>query len=467
MHGQVAKALEKLNQNQVESLAGEIATHYEESGNAQTAMDWLERAMTHARMTLSANSCIEYSERCLRLLDTTLPIANRAEKQVRILLISATGYSLKNGFGSKKLLPACKKIEELLPYVDDPEIRCRAIYLLRLNTTFSYQTYSALRLTELQLSAAHDTGLVTIVIEAIKARGFVLFQLGRLPESLNCLESGLKIALTAESKGQLDRHRPSWSLVMLSKIRIQILYLTGRINDALSENQIGPHHEQCVGDPQTRSFVYMWEAENHFIRNRPIDAEKIGKEMVRVGLKEQLTQVECLGSFFCDWAEWKKGNTQEAIARLKRTITRYESQGSHISLSTWYHTLAEMQYSANQFDEALQSNSNAVQATRHTRVFNRKADIYRVRANILAAKNAKSDEVIRLYDLSLKTALKQSVLIYAVTGLIDKITFLRKHQLPVEADLRRLREVVSNVQVSSDFAPLAKAQELLDEFSEV
>lgn len=463
MHGQIAKALEYLNSEQQESHAGEIAAHYEKAGNMQTALNWFERALTHSRSSLAASSCIEYGQRCLQLLDANLPIANRAGRQVNILTGLCVGYALKEGFGSKNLSLICKKIEALLPYVDDPEVRWIAVFRLRMTATFSYQTYRALRLTALQLAVANEADSLTHIIEAHKSRAFVLYQLGRFPESLNFLESGLTIALSAESQGKLDRHRPSWSLAMLSKIRIQVLYLTGQFNDAVSENQVGYNHEHCVGDPYVRSMVYLWEAKNHLIRNRPTDVARIGSEIVNVGLEEQLIHVQYLGRFFCDWAKWKKGNPQAAIAGLIHTITTHESLENNLLLSLWYHTLAEMQYSVQQFDEALQSNSKAIQAARHTRVFNRKADIYRMRANILAATSYNPTEIIRLYDLSLATSLKQSALIYAVKTLVDKLIFLRKHKLPSQADARQLKQILSRVQISDDFSSLAVAQRLLEE----
>ncbi|MGB0848679.1 MAG: BTAD domain-containing putative transcriptional regulator [Thiolinea sp.] len=463
LHGQVAKTLENLNPLQLENLAGEIAIHHEKSGHTQAAIEWFERALQHANDSLAAASSIEYGKRCLQLIDMTLPVADRADIQVKILLRLSVGYAIRGGFGSRDLIPANREIEKLLPYVSDPETRWGAVYRLRLTATFSYQTYHALRLTEVQLSSANNTGSVSNIIDAHKSRSFVLYQLGRFSESLCCLETGLKIARAAEAAGKLDRYRPSWPLVMLSKIRIQALYLVGRFNDALLENQAGYQYQHSVGTPHSRSLVYMWDAENALVRNRPPDAGRIGEEMVKVGQEELLVQVEYLGRFFCNWATCRQNNTTAAIDKLKHTIATYETLETNISLALWYHSLAEIQYSALQLDEALHSNSKAIQAVRHTRVFNRKADIYRVRANILAAQNSDQAKVIRLYDFSLKTALKQSAQLYVIKTLIDKLIFLRKQELPTQADARQLQQAVNSVQKSSDFTPLQVAERLLTE----
>lgn len=464
MHGRIAKVLETLIPEQTENIAGEIAIHYEKSGNTQTALDWFERALARTKMTLAADRCIAYGKRSLELMDLTAPVAERADQQMKILSAVSYAYSLKEGNGGKNTLRVCREMEALLPYVTDPQTRWLTVFRLRVAATFSYQTYRALRLTDFQLSAAKATGEVANVIEAHKSRGFTLYQLGKLPEALKCLDDGLNIARRAEAQGQLDRYRPAWSLAMLSRMRIQVLYLTGRFEDALSALQNGYDLAQCIGPPQFRAMVYMWVAKNNFIRDRPIDAEKAGETIVNMGQQEHLIEVEALGKFFCDWAGWKRGNTETAITELQQTITMHRPVATNILLSLWYNTLAEMQYSAQQFDEALQSNAQAIQAVRHTRVFNRKADIYRVRGNILAAKNTNPAAVIRLYDLSLATSLKQSALIYAVKALVGKINFLRKHKLPLQTDVQQLRQILSRVQMSDDFAELAVAQSLLKEF---
>ena len=467
MHGQIAKSLEILNPDQTDNLAGEIASHYEKSGNTQAALNWFERALDRTKMTLAIDKCIAYGKRSLQLMDLTAPIADRADQQMKILSALSYAHSLKEGHACKHTLQACEEMETLLPYVKDPQTRWLTVFRLRVTATFSYQTYRALRLTAFQQSAASHTGDVANIIEAYKSRGFVLYQLGKLPEAFQCLDEGLKIARHAESQGKLDRYRPPWSLAMLSKIRIQVLYMMGNFEDALSAIQNDYDHAHCVGAPQFRAMVCMWVGKINFLRNRPIAADEAGKTIITMGQQENLPEVESLGKFFCDWAEWKRGNTDTAITALKQTIKMNESvMATNILLSFWHSTLGEMYYSTQQFDAALSNNSKAIQAVRLTRVPNRKADTYRMRGNILAAMKATPAEIIRVYDLSIKTSLKQSALMYTIQSLTDKITYLQEQNLSTESDLQQLREVIDRVQISADFAPLTVAQSLLDDTSD-
>jgi tetratricopeptide (TPR) repeat protein len=383
---------------------------------------------------------------------------------MKILSALSYAHSLKQGHACHHTLLACEEMEALLPYVTDPQTRWLTVFRLRVSATFSYQTYRALRLTAFQQSAAADTGDIANIIEAHKSRGFVLYQLGKLPEAFQCLDEGLNIARHAESQGKLDRHRPPWSLAMLSKMRIQVLYMLGRFEDALSAIQNDYDHAHCVGAPQFRAMVCMWVGKINLLRRRPVIADEAGKTIITMGQQENLPEVESLGKFFCDWAEWKRGDTEAAITALKQTIRLNQSaMASNILLSFWHSTLGDMYYSVQQFKEALKHNSEAIQAVRLTRVPNRKADTYRMRANILAAMKATPTEVIRVYDLSIKTSLKQSALMYTIPALIDKITYLQTQNLSTQTDLQQLREVIGKVQVSSDFAPLAVAQSLLND----
>ncbi|PWQ95125.1 BTAD domain-containing putative transcriptional regulator [Leucothrix pacifica] len=462
MHGQIAKALETLNPDQTDNLAGEIANHYEKSGNTPAALDWYERALDRTKMTLAIDRCIAYGKRSLQLMDLTAPIADRADQQMKILSALSYAHSLKQGHACKHTLQACQEMETLLPYVKDPQTRWLTVFRLRVTATFSYQTYRALRLTAFQQSAASDTGDVANIIEAYKSRGFVLYQLGKLPEAFQCLDEGLNLARHAESQGKLDRYRPPWSLAMLSKIRIQVLYMMGRFEDALSAIQHDYDHAHCVGAPQFRAMVCMWVGKINLLRNQPSISDGAGKTIIAIGQQENLPEVESLGKFFCDWAEWKRGNTDIAITALKQTIKMNKSvMASNILQSFWLSTLAEMYYSTQQLDKALSYNSKGIQAVRLTRVPNRKADTYRMRGNILAAMNATPAMVIRLYDLSIKTSLNQSALMYTVQALVDKINYLQVQGLATHADLQQLREVIGKVQISADFAPLAVAQSLL------
>jgi len=463
IHSQVARALEKLHPNQVAAIAAEIGVHYQKAGNLSTALSWFERALAHSRETLAAYNSIEYAERCLQLIDTTRPVVEIAERQVNILASLSTGYALTEGFGSKSLLPICKKMEELLPYVKDPETRWQAVNRLRLTATFSCQTYSALHLTKLQLSVADETGSVTRIIEAHRSRAFVLYQLGRLIESLSYLDTGLKIARKAEEEGLLDRYRPSWSLAMLVKIRIQILFLIGRFNDSIDEIQKDNNLESVIGDPHVRSMVNLWSGKNHYMRNRPEDALLVGREMKKVGLEERVMQIQCLGQFFCDWAAWKKGDTKAAIDGLLLTIKTYQSIDENILLPWWYHTLAEMQSSIELFDEALENTSIAIQSARDTRNFNRNPEIYRIRANVIAQLNFAEKEVLRLYDLGIKASIKQSSMVGAINGLTDKVVFLRARELSSEVEMKQLSDILNRVQNSNDFERLSIAKSLLGE----
>src|SRR5713101_2159317 len=131
LHRRVAQALEALHAEDLDSVSGQIASHYERAGMIEQALPSYQRAAAVARGVYANEDAISLLSRSLALLEL-LPAGSKRDKQeLSLQLALAPIYRVTKGWAALELERVLDRALALCDTVGDDTQRARTLYGLQ------------------------------------------------------------------------------------------------------------------------------------------------------------------------------------------------------------------------------------------------------------------------------------------------------------------------------------------------
>ena len=128
LHRRIAHSLEAMHADDLDTVSGQIAAHYERAGDAERAIPYYERAAAVAQRVYANEDAIELLLRALALLDR-LPGGMKRDKQELILLLKLGPiYRVTRGWTAPELERLVDRTLVLCDTVGDDIQRMNALY---------------------------------------------------------------------------------------------------------------------------------------------------------------------------------------------------------------------------------------------------------------------------------------------------------------------------------------------------
>jgi DNA-binding SARP family transcriptional activator len=193
-HRCVAEALERQSLGQVDSVAAQIATHYEAAGVIEQAIVYYQQAAEVALRIYANQAAITYLNRALELLHTRPSNRIDAEREYQLLLMVGTPLVAVEGHGSQTLcdhyLNALTLAKQLNSPPDPAILRILAIYYLT-HRQFDLAYNFGWELLNIAQSAPQTVDAF-LYVEGCYALGVISFWQGRFQQSRQHLERGIR-----------------------------------------------------------------------------------------------------------------------------------------------------------------------------------------------------------------------------------------------------------------------------------
>ena len=131
LHRRVAQALEALHAEDLDSVSGQLASHYERAGMIEQALPCYQRAAAVARRVYANEDAISLLSRSLELLALLPAGAKRDNQELSLQLALAPLYRVTKGWASPELERTLDRAQALCDTVGDDVQRAQTLYGLQ------------------------------------------------------------------------------------------------------------------------------------------------------------------------------------------------------------------------------------------------------------------------------------------------------------------------------------------------
>ncbi|MEM7345264.1 MAG: tetratricopeptide repeat protein, partial [Chloroflexota bacterium] len=382
LHQKIAETLENVSDDRLKSLSSRIAKHYDQAGQTEKAISYYWQAAKIERGLGALNEVVELLERGLTLLKGLPETSTMIQQELNFLTMLGSILTAQKGYG----IPEAREI-----YTQALERSNQVEQSLQFGLIqFGMHLYYYLR-GELELATALGNQLLKqgeqypILLKlGHSALGCAYFTWGHLEESRHHFESINQVQADDQQFPQVVDLTP----INLSHISWVLWYL-GYPDQAAQKNKDNLDLVQTLTDPEQQSLAYIgiawlynWTGE----RDKSCNYSQTG---LTVSKKYGLLYWQGTFALLNYWAKARQAPLSPAENEIvNELINNLLAGGAGMNIG-WYRTiLIEGYFGAGQYEEALQTITQAIIEIDALGGHVLTAEIYRLKGLLLSEQGA-------------------------------------------------------------------------------
>jgi tetratricopeptide (TPR) repeat protein len=382
LHRRIARALAEVHRTDIESWKGQIASHLEQAGMPEEAIECYERAAAYARQRYAESEALDLLKRAL-VLCREFPESERWLVQELDLLVTL-GPSLVTiaGYSALEVGETYHRALELSRRFGNRHI----FAILSGNWVFHIvrgDLEQALQFSLQCLEAAKRDPAPGVMMAANFLVGTCLFHLGRLEESLQYLASAMS---AADDSGR--------SVLALFAGRDLGIFCRSYMAHIGWHRQDGNHDDygaealalaDQMRDPFSRAIALVYSALLHAFRGESGPALQRGREAMSLCGRYGFAYYFAMGKIVTGWATAAESDATEGLEQLREGLDQLRGLGAELRLPYYFALLGETLGRAGMPGEALASISNGFAFASKNGEQWPVPELYRIQGELLAA----------------------------------------------------------------------------------
>jgi len=390
LHERAGQALESMFAGQLDDHLGELAFHYNRSGNARKAVDYLEQAAAQAAQRAAHTQAATYIASALERLRDWPVGTERTSQEIALQLTLGRSLQATIGQGAPEAERAYARAYDLCREVDEAPQLFRvmsglwAVY--HVQARFQAARELGVQLLDLAKSMKHPLFL----LGAHEALGTTLLWLGEFAAAREHLEQGSAFYDPQKRHSKSFRAIQDPGVDCLSFTALTLWHL-GYADQALIKIDEAVALAQELAHPYTLAYVSVHAGTIHQMRGQVRAAREWMEAAIAICSEHGFPFFLGLGTIIRGWALAYQGQEEEGIAQILQGLDAYRITGSGIN---WPHLLlhlAEAYELAGQAVEGLQAADEALAAAEKTGERRYEAEVHRLKGVlVLRSKTSQS-----------------------------------------------------------------------------
>lgn len=395
-HQRVAQALEELHAANLDTVAGELAGHYQGAGMLEQAFAYFQQAAKVAKQLYAHSEEVDYLQKALAIVQLLPP--NSVSSALQSALWSELGLAqaLIHGWSHELVATAWQKADKWAEQTGNPMQRCGTLASLCIVARNRGEWRKAYELDELALSLAKENGEPSLIARVSSSFASTLTYLGQLLRAHKYYQVD-SLLVHPNSNG------PSIGVVINMA---QCLWLLGFPEQALAwVHQVFAIKEEDL--PFVNRFTRPCFAAilYAFLHDVPM-VQRLGQELIDVSIRCDFPLFVSWGQILVGWATAQQGDIHKGLALLREGIAGKGHSARMLepfSRLLLVETLALAGERDAAFDEATATLAYAEECG--NRFCN--AHLLKLKGDLLLACSASVDEIEEWYQQAITTARQQ------------------------------------------------------------
>ena len=465
LHGKTGQAMEALYTESLDEHATPLAHHYQLSGNAEKAVEYLHRASQQAVQRSANQEAIDHLNTALDLLQTLPDSPERALRELRLHMALSDPLFATTGFSSPELGRTMERAHALCQQVGDtPELFgvLMTLWIFHISGQSLMQTSRELAEQMQRLAQQQDDAALVPVAHFVMAN--TLFYLGELTETRSHLDQGMALD-DAVVDGVIEQLPVANPRPMGLAYAALTLWLLGFPEQALprSRESVTRAHAQASSFALTIGLELA--ALFHVLCREAQPTHERAEAALTLVTEMGITLPLMWSPIHQGWALGEQGHIGEGIALLKKGLSAWREAGQLAWVPFYLGLLAELYGKARQIEAALSVLAEARELVTQRGECWSDAELYRLEGGLLLQQSPDAhQEAEACFLKAIEIAQKQSAKSWELRAATSLARLWQQQGKTAEA-----RELLTSVYdwftEGFDTADLKDAKVLLNELS--
>jgi predicted ATPase len=382
LHRRVARALGEVYGSDIESWNGQIASHFEQAGMAEEAIEYYQRAAAYARQQYADSEAADLLRRALALCRGFSESHRRLKQELDLLVTLGPALVTTEGYSAAEVGATYERALDLSRRLDNRNIfvilsGAWVFHIVRGDLEKARQ----FSLEFLKLAEREPTPGLMLAGNFIL--GSSLFHLGQLEASLEHMSAAIR-----------THSGPAESVLALFAgpdlgvfCRSYLAHLAWHREDG---NRADGHAAEAIAaakrmrHPFSQAIALDYAAMLHVFRGESCAALERGREAVELCSRHGFAYYLAMANVLTGWAGAAEGDVAAGLAQLREGLEGMRRLGAEIRLPYYFKLLAETFGRAGLVGEALASLSTGFAFASKNGEEWAVAELHRVQGDLLA-----------------------------------------------------------------------------------
>jgi predicted ATPase len=392
LHRRVAQALEAMHAEDLDSVSGQLASHYERAGMIEQALPSYQRAAAVAQRVYANEDAIGLLSRSLELLEL-LPAGSKRDKQeLSLQLALAPLYRVTKGWETLELERVLDRALALCDTVGDDAQRAQTLFGLQ----SLYLVQAKLERVQMISDELHtlyqrSLGTVSPPFAGMMLAGARL-HLGRIADA----NAHFAEIIAAHDPDQLLHLQESQGVNYAALARAwqaHALWCLGYPQQALSRGLDAVKLVQDLDQPFNQALVSAYLALLEQLRADEAVAREHAEKALALASKYQAPYYRAWAAILVSYALALEQPNEERIGRLRGSISEFKASSARLRLPYYLSLLAQVCGKAGHAEKGLASIDEALAEARAHNERWWDAELHRLRGELLLMHGADASDV--------------------------------------------------------------------------
>ena len=350
-HRRVARAMAEVYGADVEIWNGQIASHFEQAGMAEEAIEHYWRAAGYARQRYASAEAAGLLKKALALCRGFPASERRLKQELELLATLGPALVATEGYCAAQVGETYDRALEISRRFGD-----RNIFAI-LSGAWGFRTVrgdlKAARQFSLDfLGAAERERTAGLMVAGNFLAGSCLFHLGRLEESLKHMRAAVGTH-DGSAESVLALFAGPDLGVFCHSYLAHLTWLREEGDQADRHAAAAIAAANQIGDPFSQAIALDYAALLHAFRTESGPALERGRQAVELCNRHGFAYYLAMGNIITGWAEAAEGGVGDGLARIQQGLDAFRALGAELRLPYYLSLLAETLTRAGRMNEAL------------------------------------------------------------------------------------------------------------------
>jgi predicted ATPase len=463
-HQRSAQVLEAQFPETAENQPELLAHHYTEASLLPQAIRYWHRAGERASQRSAHVEAIAHLTTALALLMTLPETPNRAQQELDLQATLGPTLMVTKGFAAPEVVRAYARARELCRQVGDTARLFPVVWGLHQFYQARAELRTAHELGAQLLSLAHRTQDPVALMEAHRALGQTLLQIGELPSALEHLEQGIGLYDPQHHRSVAFRYGADPKVICLCHAALG-LWRLGYPDRALESSHQALTLARDLGHPFSLANAQFWAAWVHQFRREQTAAHEQAEAAIMLATAQRFPLAVAFGTLIRGWALAAQGQAAEGLGQIRQSLADWRKTGGELHRPYFLALLAEACGRVGAREEGLCVLDEALTIVNTTTAHQWEAELDRLKGELLLLRSpTHHEEAEARFRQALATARHQQAKSLELRAAMSLARLWQQQGKRQEAhDL--LAPVYSWFTEGFDTADLQEAKALLEELS--
>ncbi|HEX6479354.1 MAG TPA: BTAD domain-containing putative transcriptional regulator [Ktedonobacteraceae bacterium] len=389
LHHRVAQALEAIHADDLDSVSGQLASHYERAGMIEQALPYYQRAAAVAQRVYANEDAISLLSRSLELLELLPAGAKRDKQELGLQLALVPLYFVTKGWAAPEMEHVLDRALALCDTVGDDAQRVQTLYGLQAAYVVQARLERVQMLYDEVYTLYQRSGTVPPPFADFVPTAAQL-HLGRIADA----SAHFAEIIAAHDPNQILQVQESLASNYAAQARAwqaHALWCLGYPQQALERGLDAVKLVQ--GQPFNQALVSAYLALLQQLCAEEAVARKHAEQALALANKYEAPYYRVWAAILVSYALALAQPDEEHIERMRESITEFKASGARLRLPYYLALLAQVYHQAGRVQEGLAAIDEALSEARTHNERWWDAELHRLRGELLLTRGSDASDV--------------------------------------------------------------------------